>query len=119
MGIALQVIIIAALAGLAALGGIQGLGWLIAGIVFVCAAVDMWLWASGRNRAARLAQCLDAAPLPGSSSGSSASMGEGSVELRAVQCIDALRDTLKTKVEPQVVELLRAQNNELDQKLKE
>ena len=119
MGIALQVIIIAALAGLAAMGGIQGMGWLIAGIIFVCAAGDMWLWVSGRNKAARLAQCLDAAPLPGSGSGSSASTGEGNVELRAVQCIDALRDTLKTKVEPQVAELLRAQNNELDQKLKE
>ena len=32
MGIALQVIIIAALAGLALLGGIQGMGWLVAGI---------------------------------------------------------------------------------------
>ena len=35
MGIALQVVIIVALAGLAVLGGIQGMGWLIAGIVFV------------------------------------------------------------------------------------
>ena len=117
MGIALQVIIIVALAGLAVLGGIQGMGWLIAAIVFVCAAVDMWLWVSGRNRAARLAQCLAASPLPGS--GSSSGVGEGDVELRAVQCIDALRDSLKNKVDPQVVELLRAQNNELDQKLKE
>ena len=117
MGIALQVVIIVALAGLAVMGGIQGMGWLIAGIVFVCAAVDMWLWVSGRNRAARLAQCLDAAPLPGS--GSSSGSGEGDVELRAVQCIDTLRDTLKTKVDPQVVDILRAQNNELDQKLKE
>ena len=106
MGIALQVVIIVALAGLAVLGGIQGMGWLIAGIVFVCAAVDMWLWVSGRNKAARLAQCLDAAPLPGS--GSSSGLDEGDVELRAVQCIDALRDTLKTKVDPQDVELLRA-----------
>ena len=122
MGIALQVIIIAALAGLALLGGIQGMGWLIAGIIFVCTAVDMWLWVSGRNRAARLAQCLDAAPGPVSSSGLgsvSASLGESSVELRAVQCIDSLCETLKTKVDQQVVQNLQARNNELDQKRKE
>ena len=93
MGIALQVIIIAALAGLAVLGGVQGMGWLIASIIFVAAAVDVWLWVSGRNRAARLAQCLDAAPGAASGTGFgsvSSPAGESSVELRAVQCIDSL-----------------------------
>ena len=120
MGIALQVIIIVALAGLAVLGGIQGMGWLIAAIVFVCAAVDMWLWVSGRNRAARLAQCLDAAPgaVSGTGFGSASSLaGESSVELRAMQCIDALCETLKTKVDQQVVQNLQARSNALEQKL--
>ena len=43
MGIALQVVIVLALAGLAALGGIQRMGWLLAGIVLVCGAVAMGL----------------------------------------------------------------------------
>ena len=73
MGIALQVIIIAALGGLAVLGGIQGMSWLVVGIIFVCAGANIWLWLSGRSRAARLAQYLDAQ--------SSAPAPDGDVEL--------------------------------------
>ena len=58
MGIALQVVIIAALGGLAVFGGIQGMSWLVVGIIFVCAGANIWLWLSGRSRAARLAQYL-------------------------------------------------------------
>ena len=110
MGIALQVIIIAALGGLFALGGIQGMGWLVAGIIFACAGASIGLWITGRARAARLAQYLNAqtaAPAP-----------EGDVEQWAMQCIGNLQETLKTKVDARVVESLQAQNNELGQKLK-
>ena len=67
MGIALQVIIIAALGGLFALGGIQGMGWLLVGIIVACAGASIVLWIAGRARAARLAQYLNAqtaAPAP-------------------------------------------------------
>ena len=110
MGIALQVIIIAALGGLFALGGIQGMGWLLVGIIVACAGASIVLWIAGRARAARLAQYLNAqtaAPAP-----------EGGVEQWAMQCIGNLQETLKTKVDAQVVESLQAQNNELGQRLK-
>ncbi len=111
MGIALQAIILAALGGLAVLGGIQGMGWLIAGIIVVCTGVDMWLWSAGRSRTARLAQSLEAQ--------SASTATQGSVEDRAVQCIESLHETLKTKVDAPVVDSLRAENKELAQKLKE
>ena len=111
MGMALQIIIIAALGGLTVLGGVQGMGWLAVAIAAACAAADAWLWQARRGRCARLGQCLDDA--------SAASAAEGDVELRAVQCIDALRETLKTRVEAQVVDSLQAHNRELEARLKE
>ena len=111
MGIALQVVIIAALGGLAVLGGIQGMSWLVVGIIFVCAGANIWLWLSGRSRAARLAQYLDAQTTSPSA--------DGDVEQRAMQCIENLRETLKTKADAQVVESLQAQNSELAKQLKE
>ena len=111
MGIALQVVIIAALGGLAVFGGIQGMSWLVVGIIFVCAGANIWLWLSGRSRAARLAQYLDAQ--------ASAPAADGNVEQRAMQCIESLRETLKTKADAQVVESLQAQNSELAKQLKE
>ena len=111
MGIALQVIIIAALGGLAVLGCIQGMGWLIVGTIFVCAGANIWLWLGGRSRAARLAQYLDAQ--------SSSPAPDGDVEQRAMLCIESLRETLKTKADAQVVDALQAQNNELAKQLKE
>ncbi|MGV6994455.1 bacteriohemerythrin [Desulfovibrio sp. QI0430] len=111
MGIALQVVIIAALGGLAVLGGIQGMSWLVVGIIFVCAGASIWLWLSGRSRAARLAQYLDAQATSPSA--------DGDVEQRAMQCIESLRETLKTKADAQVVESLQAQNSELAKQLKE
>ncbi|MDD3684287.1 MAG: methyl-accepting chemotaxis protein, partial [Desulfovibrio desulfuricans] len=111
MGIALQVVIIAALGGLAVLGGIQGMSWLVVGIIFVCAGANIWLWLSGRSRAAHLAQYLDVQ--------AAAPAADGDVEQRAMQCIESLRETLKTKADAQVVESLQAQNSELAKQLKE
>ena len=111
MGIVLQVVIIAALGGLAVLGGIQGMSWLVVGIILVCAGANIWLWLNGRSRAARLAQYLDAQ--------AAASAADGDVEQRAMQCIENLRETLKTKADAQVVESLQAQNSELAKQLKE
>ena len=111
MGIVLQVVIIAALGGLAVLGGIQGMSWLVVGIILVCAGANIWLWLNGRSRAASLAQYLDAQ--------AAASAADGDVEQRAMQCIESLRETLKTKADVQVVESLQAQNSELAKQLKE
>ena len=111
MGIALQVIIIAALGGLAVMGGIQGMSWLMAGIVFACAGINIWLWLSGRSRTARLARYLDAQ--------TSAPASDGDVEQRAIMCIDRLREMLQTKADAQVVETLQARNSELAKKLAE
>ena len=111
MGIALQVIIIAALGGLAVMGGIQGMSWLMAGIVFACAGINIWLWLNGRSRAARLARYLDAQ--------TSAPASDGDVEQRAIMCIDRLREMLQTKADAQVVETLQARNSELAKKLAE
>ncbi|MDD3685088.1 MAG: bacteriohemerythrin [Desulfovibrio desulfuricans] len=111
MGMAFQAIIVAALGGLAVLGGIEGWGWLMAGIILGCTGVDVWLWLGQRSRSARLGQYLD--------SQASTPASGGDLEQRAMQCMESLRETLKTKADAQVVDSLQAQNRELVQKLKE